>query len=135
MTTTTVNLVPASKYERETYGILLVSETEHDFVGRGIHNRHHGHILQVWENKPLYIGDEAERFYRDPRGGTTPERFSYLWSPQAVVISAHPGKNVEQGEPLALGDTVTVAVHGYPLGDFTVAARSLHNPHLERIES
>jgi hypothetical protein len=123
----TVDLVPAGAYWRDAYGILLESETMHDFTGRGIHNPHHRHTLQVWENKPA---NDGSGLLKSPDGsGNTSEPYTFLWSPSANVISAHPGEPVKQGPTLALGDVVTLKVHGYVIGQIQCRARSLHNPH------
>lgn len=126
MTTHTIALVPADDYRRETYGVLLTSATQHDFTGRGIHNPHHRHTLDVWECRPANDGSGS---LRDPRGGNTSEPYAYLFSPHANVISAHPGKPVAMGPALRLGDVVRLTVHGFYLGEIQIRAKSLDNPH------
>jgi hypothetical protein len=128
-----INLVPEDKYRRETYGIPLVSETQHDFAGRGIHNRHHRHSLDVWDNIVRPDPNGSGQMI-DPHGQVTSERYSYSFSPHANVISAHRGAQPVMGSELRLGDVVILQVHGYEIGLFQVRARALHNPHLVRID-
>lgn len=130
----TVDLEPASEYRRKSYGVLMQSVTEHDFSGPRIHNRHHGHRLDVWENR-LEYRDGRERCFLDPNGHGTAERYSYLWSAQATVISARPLKRTPQGETLRVGDVVTLKIHGYVLGDFQVRALPLHDPHMVKVDT
>jgi hypothetical protein len=118
---TTINLVAADRDKRDFYGIILVSETEHRFTGRGIHNPHHSHVLQVWDTQGRAT---------DPMGNLPTTRYYYLWAPRANVISAHPGANAPQGETLHLGDLVTLEVAGYEIGEFEIGAQPHHNPHL-----
>lgn len=130
----TVDLVEADA-NRKSYGILMVSATDHDFTGRGIHNRHHTHTLQVWENR-LEFADGRAACYLDPQGLPSEERYSFLWSPNATVIALRQVGPVRTiGQSLALGDVVTLKVHGYDLGDFQCRARSLHNPHMVKVDT
>lgn len=126
MAEVTINLVPAREYDALSYGIVLRSETEHRMEGRGIHNRGSRHVLQVWMNR------ERDGVRQDPLGRPTSEPLSYLWSPQASVITAHPGlrDSTPQGRSLELGDTVVLEIGGKVFGRFTVEAKPLHNPHL-----
>lgn len=126
MTTYTLDLVAADDYRRATYGVVLTSATQHDFTGRGIHNRHHRHSLDVWANKPA--DDDSGRL-KDPRGGLTDEPYSFLWSPHAIVISAHGGVNPAMGPTLMLGDVLVLNVHGYVIGEIQCRARAHDNPH------
>lgn len=132
---TTIDLRPASDYRRKHYGVLLESTTEHDVTGRGVHNRHHPHVVDVWQNKqrPDYSG-QAEA-YSDPRGGTTDQPYTFLLKARAVVIALNgPGPEQEPGETLALGDVVRLTVHGFSLGWFQIMNRPLHDPHLVPID-
>lgn len=125
-----VYVQPGDDYNRKEYGIVLKSATQHDFAGGGIHNRHHPHVLQVWDNAAR---EQEDGTYLDPYHRPTDERYSYEWSPQAVVISAHRGEpRPEEGDTLRLQDVVElrIAGSGYVLGQFRVVARPLHNPHM-----
>lgn len=122
-----INLIPASDYKRETYGIVLVSETEHRFTGRGIHNPHHGHVLQVWNNAKR---EQADGTFLDPHNRPTPMLHSFEWAPEALVIAAHPVFRRQAGESLVLGDHVELYVHGFRIDEYVVEARPLHDPHL-----
>jgi hypothetical protein len=126
-----IDLAPATDYERASYGIVLVSVTEHDFTGGGIHNRYHPHVLQVWDNsrRPNTEAQGGVGCYLDPQNLPTDERYSFLWSPRATVISAHRGVNAPRGATLKLQDTAVLNIHGYVIGEIQMRARSLHNPH------
>lgn len=124
---TTINLQPASPYRGETYGVLLESETQHDVTGPGVHNRHHPHRLDVWEHRRRY-NDGDEVLWVDPHGNPTKARYSYLLSARPVVIAARPVDRTPEGPALAIGDVVTLAIHGYELGQFRVTARPLADP-------
>lgn len=124
----TVVLRPASEYRAKTYGIIFESETLHDFFGSGIHNRHHQHRLEVWENRDGL----------DPHGQPTAEAYSYLWSPQAIVITAERGVPEKVGFDLKIGDVVEVALDEGALlsvGTFQVRARPLRDPHLVKVDT
>lgn len=131
-----IELVPEGEYRRETYSIPLVSATVHDFVGRGIHNPHHRHQLSVWDNARRSGLPNGTPFV-DPQGDPTGDRYSYLWTPHANVISAHPAlrDNDPVGPALQLGEVVVLTIHGYELGEFEIRANSLRNPHMVRVES
>jgi hypothetical protein len=130
----TVNLVPGEAYYRDAYGIVLKSETEHVFAGRGIHNNGLGHVLQVWDNSVRPSQDGSGQLV-DPSGNATSERYSYLWSAQASVIALHPQARDPRGESLTLGDLVVLQISGYEIGEFQCRARSLHNPHMVKVDT
>jgi len=133
MTTYSLDLVPASDYDRASYGILLTSATQHDFTGRGIHNPHHRHTLQVWDNsrRPNREAEGAAgQAYLDPQHQPTDQRYSFRWSPHANVISLHQVDVLPAvGPTLRLGDVLTLNIHGYVIGEIQCRARSLQNPH------
>ena len=129
---TTIRLAAAPVYRSEHYGVIYESITQHDVTGPGVHNRHHPHRVDVWENRL----DRRDREHGgtgqivDPHGNVTTDRFSFLLSPQAVMITAHRRDDVApQGETLRIGSLVRLPGFGV----FRIAARPLHNPHLERV--
>jgi len=124
---TTIALVPTSDYRRDTYGVVLTSATEHYFAGSRVHNPHHAHRLDVWDNALRRFPDGT---YTDPNGHTTTQRYSYDWSPQATVISAHRVDAATRGETLHVGEVVELTIHGYSIGHFAIGAAPLHDPHL-----
>lgn len=126
--TKTINLRPDTEDRRDSYGVLLVSETLHDVVGSGVHNPAFPHRIQVWENRPAKYRDAPAGLIVDPHGKPTEERYSYLTSAESVVISARPYPRDPQGPTLCIGDVVELAVHGYVIGRFEVTAKSLSNP-------
>ena len=130
----TVNLVPGEPYYRDAYGIILKSETEHVFAGRGVHNNGLDHVLQVWDNTVRPAKDGSGQM-TDPSGFRTTERYSFLWSAQATVIALHPQARAPRGESLTLGDLVVLQISGYEIGEFQCRAHSLHNPHLVRVDT
>jgi hypothetical protein len=133
-TTTRVDLLPAGDYRRDQYGVLLVSHTEHDVKGRGVHNPHHPHQIEVWENRPgKFRGADPDVLVSPVDNQPTDEQYTVLLSPRAVVISAHPGEQTPQGATLYLGDVVELAIHGYVIGTYRIDARPHHNPHLTRV--
>lgn len=136
MTIHTIDLGPEASSRREAYGVLLTSETRHTVTsgaGKRVHNPHHPHRLDVWENREHSIGSKTAG-YLDPSNRPTSERYSYLLSPLAVVISASHQSRVPEGPTIAIGDRVELKVHGYSLGLFRVDARPLHDPHLTPIK-
>lgn len=134
MTVHTINLGPEASSRREAYGVLLTSETRHTVTsgaGKRVHNPHHPHRLDVWENRVEVPGSGV---FTDPSNRPTSERYSYLLSPLAVVISASHQSRAPEGPTIAIGDRVELKVHGYSLGLFRVDARPLHDPHLTPIK-
>ncbi len=127
-----VNMIPGDTYRAETYGIILVSETEHYFTGRGVHNPHHSHSLEVWEHRRP--ADDGSGRLLDPFNTPTSESHTFAWSPHATVISASPRPLPLRGDTLQIGDVVEVFVSGYPIGTFQVWAPSLHNPRLREVD-
>lgn len=130
-----IDLIEADA-NRQSYGILMVSATDHDFTGRGIHNRHHTHTLQVWQNKANPGAEGGARCFMSPHGTPTSDRYSFEWSPNATVIALRQiGPRPTIGEALQLGDVVDLRVHGYSLGTFQCRARPLHNPHMVKVDT
>lgn len=130
---TDIDLKAASDYRRSNYGVLLESTTQHSVVGRGVHNRHHPHRLDVWANKADIV--EGKPCFIDPRNRPTEQPYSFLLSAQAVVISARRiGDEVEEGPDLAIGEVVRVTVHGLSLGWFQIRAQQLRDPILEPVD-
>jgi len=130
----TINLVPGEAYYRDAYGIILTSETEHVFAGRGVHNNGLNHVLQVWDNAARPSQDGSGLLV-DPTGKSTAERYSFLWSAQASVISSTPQARAPRGESLTLGDLVVLQISGFEIGTFQCRAQSLHNPHLVKVDT
>jgi len=130
----TVNLVAeTSTYYRDQYGILLVSETEHVFSGPGIHNQGTPHVLQVWDNTARPAKGLGKLV--SPTGDLTSERYSFLWSPQVTIIAIQPQESRPRRESLTLGDLVVLEILGFEIGEFQVRARSLHNPHMVKVDT
>lgn len=128
---TTIDLRREGDYRRDTYGVLLTSKTRHRVTGRGVHNPHHDHTLDVWENKMRDDYEGQAEAYKDPRGGTTERRYSFLLSPHANVISARPlPEETTLGDPIEMGGVVQVSIEGFGIGWFQVMAKPLQNPHL-----
>lgn len=127
----TIALVPEQPYRRDQYGVLLVSETVHTILGRGVHNRGFAHEIAVWENRPSKARDADPSVLVTPHGQPTEERYTILTSAQATVISATRDPNErEHGEALAIGEIVELTIHGYAIGQFTITAGNLRDPHL-----
>lgn len=142
---------PATGRDRTGYGITHRSVGTVRMTGKGIHNPSHAHTLNVWDNtgRPNLHNGQPVRFvgqygkteggngaYMCPNGRATDSALSLLFSAEATVISAHRSGFERPATPvtLALGDTVTVAdTDGNVIGRFTVAAKPLHNPHLEPV--
>lgn len=121
-------------YRNATYGIVLQSVTEHVFDGRGIHNRHFRHLLQVWDNIDR---EQEDGTYMDPMLEPTTERYSYMWSAQAGVISSAPIMSRALGESLHLGDSVELRLEdsGYVIGTFKIHAKPHHDPHMVKYDA
>lgn len=124
-----INLVPKEVYWRDTYGIALTSETYHDVVGPGVHNRHFPHQVDVWDNSARANADGT---YRDPSGYTTDRRYTFSLKARSVAIVADPAMadHTPHGAALQIGQTVELAVHEFVIGRFKVAARQLGDPDL-----
>lgn len=114
----TIAMKPASDYRRSNYGVLLESETRHPVAGRGFHNPHHHHTIEVWEN----------RRGTDPFGKPTDQAHTILMNAQASCISAHPQAPVSYGETLRVGDRVQLEVGGFPIGEYVIQAGYLRDP-------
>lgn len=129
MTTHRINLRPDADDRRDSYGVLLVSEQVHRVTGRGVHNPHHNHEIQVWENRPSKARGADPDVKVTPYGDPTEEDYTFTTSAQATVISAHRlGNERTEGDTLAIGDVLELAVNGYVLGRFVLTAKSLHDP-------
>lgn len=127
-----IRMVP-SDYRQESYGIDFVSEVDIQMTfGQ---NRNYHHTIQRWDNASdkRYPHPIPEGFkYLDPKGSGTNERYSYLASPQAIVISARPLGNERKRASFALnrGDIVAL-VYPDDQGElFSLDAMRLDNPHL-----
>ena len=132
-TMTTIDLTAASDYQREHYGVLLESVTQHSVTGKGVHNRSHPHTVDVWANR-LEFADGRAECYLDPRGRATEAPYSFLLKAQAVVISINKIDRPAQGDTLAIGDIVRLTVHGFSIGWFQIMALPLHDPHLVPVD-
>ena len=131
----TIILMPASEYRREHYGLMFESVLEYDVRGKGVHNRHHPHKVQMWENRPNRDGVVVT-----PSGTPTDELHTFVLDAQSVVISSTPSAlppALLHGDDLAIGDVVTlVAVDDsvaddwkvQALGRFAIESRFLADP-------
>jgi hypothetical protein len=124
-----INLVPKEVYWRDTYGIVLVSETYHDVVGPGVHNRHFPHQVDVWDNSAR-VNDDGT--YRGPDNKSTDRRYTFSLKARSVAIVADSAMadRTPHGVALQIGQTVELAVHEFVIGRFKVAARQLGDPDL-----
>jgi hypothetical protein len=133
---TEIDLTRESDDRRDSYGILLTSKEVFTMVGSGIHNPHHDHSLDVWENKirPDYEGQELA--YVDPRGKHTDASHSFLFSALATVISNERGARTRRRADRAYspGDILRLTIEGFPIGWFQVRARPLDNPYLVPVD-
>lgn len=125
----TIELKPADSYSTEHYGILFESVARYPMTGAGLHNRHHDHIVKLWENR------ERDGQLIDPHGRPTTDSHSVTTSAQAIVITAHPAMRNEQprGEALAIGEVVQLTVNGYPIGEYRIEAGRLSDPDLVKV--
>lgn len=132
---TSIDLRRESDYRRESYGVLLTSRTRHRVTGRGVHNPHHDHVVDVWENKMRDDYEGQAEAYKDPRGGFTERPYSFLLSPQASVIALNPiDDGLTQGDDLELGGIVRLTIEGFPIGWFQIMTERLQNPHLVPVD-
>lgn len=124
----TIELAPSTADRRDSYGVLLESELQYDVAGPGLHNPHHPHTIQLWECR------ERDGQLVDPNGRPTTEAHVVLMSAQAVVITAHPMRGRSRADVvLHIGDTVRLAVNGYPLGEYRIEAGRLSDPRLVKL--
>lgn len=124
---TIIDLRRESDYRRDSYGILLTSKTRHRIPGA--YNANHDHTLDVWENKVRDDYEGQAEVYKDPRGGFTERRYSFLLAPHANVIALHPlAEDTALGDDLELGGVVQVTIEGFSIGWFQVMAKRFHNP-------
>ncbi len=116
----TISMITAAQWCTENYGVLLVSETYHDVTGRGVHNRHFPHKVEVWAN----------RGGTDPHGHQTDAPYSVLLSAKSIAIVANPNMRdkTPYGESLVIGDEVDLAINGYVFGTYRVTAQLLSDP-------
>lgn len=126
--TVTINLRPTATYRRDNYGVLLESETVHDMTGSGLHNRHHPHRIEVWENRPSKVHGADPDVLVTPHGDPTEERYTILTSAQAVVISDPPQQRDVEGPVLAVGSRVALAVNGFEIGEYVIHPAPLRDP-------
>lgn len=133
---TDIDLTRESDDRRDSYGVLLTSKEVFSVVGSGVHNPHHDHSVDVWENKirPDYEGQELA--YVDPRGKHTSTSHSFLMAPlpSVIALQADPTARRRASEALSLGDIVRLTVEGFPIGWFQVRARPLDNPYLVPVD-
>lgn len=133
----TIELRPTEARRRDSYGIVLESVTAHDVVGHLVHNPHHRHVVQVWENRER---EDRPGVRQDPHGRPTTARYSYLLSAVPTVIAAVPymqqeqgPMQQEQGPTLPLESEVELSVNGYVLGVFDILGRRMGDPILTRV--
>jgi hypothetical protein len=105
MTQIEIDMLPASAYDRASYGITHRSTTLHRITGSGVHSRSHNHEIQAWDNTRR---PRSEGKYESPDGKLTTSEISYLTSAVASVISARPVPGREVAETLKVGDKVTL---------------------------
>lgn len=120
---TVIDLIPTGDYRRNTYGVILQSKTVHQITGRGVHNRHFDHRLDVWMNANGI----------DPKGKPTTEDLSFLWSAQPSVISTQRLAGPEQGEVLALEEVVVLRIGERELGRYRITHQMHHDPHMVKV--
>jgi len=130
----TVDLVEGDPYYRDSYGIVLVSETQHTFAGRGVHNQGLRHVLQVWDNT-VRPAKDGSGLLIGPRGENTSDRYSFRWSPQMTIIALQPHPQGTQGPALTLGDLVTLRILGFEIGTFQCRAKPFDNPHMVKVDT
>lgn len=129
-----IAMSPASDYRRDNYGVLLESDTIHTVTGAGVHNRHHGHVLEVWENRPSRANGADPAVLVDPFGRPTEDRYTVILAAKATVIAARPtGDEKADGTVIALGDHVTLTVAGFPTHTYRVQAGRMTDPVAVRI--
>lgn len=140
--TTLVYLDESSDYELTEYGIVYVGHNVHRITGAK-HNRNASFALKVWDNTGR-LNDCPEGRYTDfgryggpgkyigPDNIGTDSPISVTTSAQAVIISATPIERTPEGTVLAVGEIVRLLLPDLtPLGDFVIAEKALHDPHLE----
>ena len=126
---TTIDLRREGDYRRETYGVLLTSKTRHRIPGS--YNANHDHVLDVWENKVRDDYEGQADTYKDPRGGFTHRRYSFLLAPGANVIALNPlPEDTTRGDDIELNGVVQVTIEGFSIGWFQVMGKRFNNPFL-----
>lgn len=127
-----INLIPTDAYRRDTYGVILESESRHTVTGRGVHNPGYDHRIDVWENRPARDGSGG---LVDPHGKRTEDTYSYLLKACATVITARREVRPPQGPTLKIGDVVRLKISGYSIGEYQIRAKMLHDPHLTLVDT
>lgn len=147
MTTHVIRMVAASE-NRRSYGITHRSANVYQMTGRGLHNRHAPHRVQVWDNtgRPNtepdrwndHSGKPGPGQYLDPFGKGTDSPVTVTTSAEATAITSN-GTNtgtVASGQVYA-SDALTVgdyAVLLYPDGStsdpYQITAQFLADPRL-----
>jgi hypothetical protein len=123
----TIKLRPASDYRRKEYGVLFESEGTYSVTGKGVHNRHFPHRVEIWTSRPSKV-PAHEGAWRAPTGALVdgPE-LSFVLNAESMAICANPAMNTPADVgALAIGDTVEL--EGF--GRFVVTAKPLHDPTL-----
>lgn len=141
-----IDLVPASAYDRENYGILFDGAALHTMTGRGVHSRHHPHRIQLWDNSirpnndpefwSEFSGKRGPGAYVGPDGKGTDAQLSIVLNAQAVVISAYADPDaLSYGDALAIGDVVQLRYpDGTVTGAWQITARDLADPVLVPVD-
>jgi hypothetical protein len=141
----------ADAYDREHYGITGRSVGTYYVTGPNVHNRHHAHQINVWDNtvrpnrtqgEPVrYVGNYGMKSggpgkYRDPNGNDTDAATSVLMSAQASVITAHAAlRPTPAVGTLTVGDVVTLVDGvGRLIGTYRVTSKMLSDPYLAPID-
>jgi hypothetical protein len=139
---TIIDLSPASRYEVETYNIRYRSKFVHR-IRKARHNRNAQFLITVWDNrKRLNTCPEGKwtdfgRYggpgkYLGPDNIGTDAEISVTTAAQAVIIASTPVARQAEGETLEVGQLVLLREpSGELLGPYTIAEKSLHDPHLE----
>jgi len=117
-----IEMTSADPYRLKNYGVLLESVARYSVAGRGFHNPHHNHTIEVWFN----------REGQDPHGRPTPgdQPYTVLMSAKASVISTMKNTNVYGDETLHIGDAVDLYAGDYLIGKYVIEARPLCDPYL-----
>lgn len=131
---TTIDLTREQDYRRDNYGVLLTSKSRYDVVGKGVHNPHHRHSIDVWENQMRDDYEGQAEAYKDPMGRPTVDRYSFLLSPHASVISDRPTDRAPDGGAIEMGGLVQLKIEGFGIGWFQVMHRPSHDPHLVPVD-
>jgi len=122
--TTVIAVHDAPASFRKDYGLLYRSG-KYRMHGRGLHNPHHPHVVEVWSNtgRPDGFGG-----YIDPSGKSTTDEISVLISAKSVVIDGRTRLTYE-GD-LTIGDEIEVDLTDGRTITGTIVARPLADPML-----